>query len=182
MYVWESIVETEGRLGAASAVLPETLTISVYGFFSTMWQNTSGRWQNQVRVSDIFYIFHYSRFGLIAVYFFLDSLFVFHSNIWQQCISGIKLTRVYTGRKRPGVMRKIQYRTYYNDAVYTGCGATCQIPDSKNWCIILFMTYWHKVQMICNSHFVASSADPVTVIKDGPYTAREGYSWQDTIQ
>ncbi len=32
MYVWESIVETEGRLEAASAVLPETITISVYGF------------------------------------------------------------------------------------------------------------------------------------------------------
>ncbi len=29
----ESIVETKGRLGAASAVLPETRTISVYGFF-----------------------------------------------------------------------------------------------------------------------------------------------------
>ncbi len=28
-----------------------------------------------------------------------------------------------------------------------------------NWCLVLFMTYWHKVQMIGNRHFVASSVD-----------------------
>ncbi len=28
-----------------------------------------------------------------------------------------------------------------------------------NWCLVLFMTYWHKVQMIFNSRFVASSVD-----------------------
>ncbi len=35
-------------------------------------------------------------------------------------------------------------------------------PDKSppvNWCIVLFMTYWHKVQMIGNGLFVASSVD-----------------------
>ncbi len=43
-----------------------------------------------------------------------------------------------------------------SDAVCTGCGATRQIPDSKLM-PLLFMMYWHKVQMICSGHFVAPS-------------------------
>ncbi len=46
-----------------------------------------------------------------------------------------------------------------SDAVYTGCGAAIwQIP-TVNCRRVLFMTYWHKFQMIFNSGFVTSSVD-----------------------
>ncbi len=47
-----------------------------------------------------------------------------------------------------------------SDAVYTGCDATRQIP-TVNWCRVLFMMCWHKVLMIFNRRFVASSVDTV---------------------
>ncbi len=47
-----------------------------------------------------------------------------------------------------------------SDAVYTGCGvARHDKSPTVSCCRILFITYWHKFQMIFNGHFVASSVD-----------------------
>ncbi len=43
-----------------------------------------------------------------------------------------------------------------SDAVYTGCCAA-RIISTENCCRILFMTCWHKTQMIFNGRFIASS-------------------------
>ncbi len=48
-----------------------------------------------------------------------------------------------------------------SDAVYTGCSAVPRHNKSPtvNCCRVLFMTYWHKFQMIFNGRFVMSSVD-----------------------
>ncbi len=51
------------------------------------------------------------------------------------------------------------YRTHYN---YWCCLHWMPLHDKSqtvNFCWVLFMTYWHKFQMIFNGRFVASSVD-----------------------
>lgn len=52
-----------------------------------------------------------------------------------------------------------------SDAVYSGCGAARHDKSlTVNSCRVLFMTDWHKVQIIFNSRFGASSVDTVLYI------------------
>ncbi len=65
------------------------------------------------------------------------------------------------------IRRKCQYRTRYRSWVSDWCipilhwmpRRDTTNPRQENCCCILFMTYWHKFQMIFNGHFVASSVD-----------------------
>ncbi len=98
----------------------------------------------------------------------IHAFWQFHAQIVEE-VNGIQCSRasggshrVYTGRERRGATRPKYNRTHYNQwccvTDYTGCGAAQQIPAVK-WCLALFMTYRHKVEMICNGCFVASSVD-----------------------
>ncbi len=61
----------------------------------------------------------------------------------------------------PDASGKISYsRTHYNKwcCLHTGYGAARQ-SLTLNWCLGLVMTYWHKVKMIYNGRFVASSVE-----------------------
>ncbi len=97
---------------------------------------------------------------IILCYFIYLFIYLF---LWVSCCP----LRHRTHRQRPFLLTneintvstpdasgKISYsRTHYNKwcCLHNGYDKS----PTLNWCLVLFMTYWHKVKMICNSRFVA---------------------------